>query len=194
MEGFSSTVGALSPRERFGSFLREQKPATQKKRGCSMLQKGGVGVWETNQFIRELCILKSFYGPFHSGRMKNSLQVGKWTQCHHVQASTTPSSRPGWLWCLLLFRNLHNKLLSLLYWVRGNLWGCPERCAGKVSDWRPGSPTKQLEVAGNAGVLYLKKSLKLKKKNTKNKQWENNSFHCPKPHTLFLQSHGMAWV
>lgn len=112
--------------------------------------------------------MKPDYGLFHSWRMKNLLQDGEWPQCHHVQASTTPSPRPGWLWRLLLFRNLHNKLFSFLFCFRSNLWDSPEGwssgCAGRESDWRPRSPTKQLEVAGNARVLYLKKSLKLKKR------------------------------
>lgn len=57
---------------------------------------------------------------------------------------------------------------SASFCVRGNLWDSPEGfssgCAGRTSDWRPRSPTKQLEVAGNAGLLYLKKKKKKKPK------------------------------
>lgn len=150
-------------------FSEGAKTCHLKERGCRLVRQGGAGVWETTQFISELCILKPVYGLFHSWRLKEASRMESdhsVTTCKRQPLHLSDLAGCGDYFSL----GIHTTNCSpSLFVFRGNLWDSPEgcsseRCAGRASNWRAGSPTKQLEVAGKAGVLYLKKSLKFEKK------------------------------
>lgn len=56
-------------------FSEGAKSCHLKERGCRLVHQGGVGVWETTQFISELCVLKPVYGLFYSWRLKEASRM-----------------------------------------------------------------------------------------------------------------------
>lgn len=151
--------------KRFGSSLREQKPATQKKRDVGWCIK--VGMERGKQFIWELCILKPVYGLFHSWKVKNSLQDGEWPQCHHIQASTTPTSRPGCCgdYCSLgIYRINCSPSFSVLGKILGLPWGMLFRRMCWQGEWWEAKNPNQTAGSGREGWSLTCKTQKTVRK------------------------------